>query len=1176
LFSGDPADDAFSDNNFPRVRHISVPAWSQSEFDELLSKAATLATAITQGGAKLRDLAAVPFNTRLLAELLTNGVAATAFNGVQSQVELLGVYWNRRITPLGNAADLCLRAALEQMVAAHSLQAERIAVAKQAPAALDDLFQANVLVPVIADRYVAFRHHILFDYAASRLVIDPLNIDAVRTRLLAEPGLSLMLAPALSYALHDIWLGGATDHASFWTAVVELAGHTPSDPVARSGAARMASVLPFDVGDADGLVTLLKSDPAKSEVTKAFEHVVGALTVGIEDKVLTNFAAWCRLAAGLSTHVDRVAWPLRTLLWKLVTLIADAGQRAELGQAARALLAFCLSEPRATRLVTVAIELVSDTYETAIPASRALLTQLLSGDRFADHAHEDIPALARSAKRISIYDADFVLELYRTTFTESVTDTSVTSMGNSQILPLTSNKKQDYDQARWQLSQYVPKFFETNPEFGARVLITSLEGFVSGERSAAEQAVAMTIGGKAVELLDDGSHIWAHNPDDPHAHASNVAGMLKAFLDRLAKGTEAESVDLAARVIERNRIAVIWDRLFVAAARRPQVLGGLLWPYASAQPFLKSSDTKKDAIDAVAAVYPTLDADEKLRFERTMQTIVFEGYENPDRAKQRFLATLFRTIGDMNLVSPEAKALLADATAQAVPTGNNRAFSISVTSGVPDRYWWLFDKGVDVESGPNAALLQLTEALPGQQPVDGEEPATVSDGIRALAALDAALKNPPQPAPSPLTIEYAESQLSHGCVALAQRTDDLKTLPAVVNTLAELIESRLNAPQASGKAEHDELIRAKAAEAALILCAASEATTKRLVPGIERLLTDPSEKVRCEIAGEIGRLWQFDKETMWRFAEHIAKRESSFAVLRFFADFLRRALHSDPSKVEALIIDLIPSAQNETDAKGDRIAEAIGNQIAILWMRYELPGSRKLLDHWLADVVANASELGSVAATLRDVVILGYDTGNKIDIRLRNNALRLARELVGVAAAALQIYFDIPHERRTDVDHNAGRAAAQLLDNVTNQLYFSSGAFRANQQEEPSGLVTVEMKKQFLDDTADILKRIGDVGTPHTIHYLIDLLASLRSADPVRVFDLAAHALLSGGRLNGYHFESLGEDRFVEVVGIFLADHREIFRDQGRRETLIACLDAFVEAGWSKARRLLYRLPELL
>ena len=76
LFSGAPPDDGFKDSAFPAVRHINVPVWSEAEFAQLLSQAPTLATAIAQGGKKLRDLAGVPFNTRLLADLLAMGFSA--------------------------------------------------------------------------------------------------------------------------------------------------------------------------------------------------------------------------------------------------------------------------------------------------------------------------------------------------------------------------------------------------------------------------------------------------------------------------------------------------------------------------------------------------------------------------------------------------------------------------------------------------------------------------------------------------------------------------------------------------------------------------------------------------------------------------------------------------------------------------------------------------------------------------------------------------------------------------------------------------------------------------------------------------------------------------------------------------------------------------------------------
>lgn len=1177
LFSGAPPDNNFKDNAFSSVRHINVPVWSDAEFAQLLSQAPTLATAIAQGGSKLRDLAGVPFNTRLLADLLSTGLSASAFGEVRSQVELLAMYWSRRVTPLANAADLCLRAALELMVTTHTLQADRLAVARAASSALDALFKANVLVLVVGDRYVGFRHHILFDYAASRLFIDPLNIGAITTRLLAQPGLALMLAPALAYALHDIWLNSANDRVEFWTAVIELTGQIPSDPVARSVAARMASELPVEANDLAGLVAFLNSASHRQKAAKALSHIVGSVTVRVEDGLLSTFAPWCKLAADASAQVDIIAWPLRTLLSQIVGKVTAADQRAQLGQAARAVLDFALRDARGGQLATVGIDLVGDTYETDMAASRALLSQLLTGERFENHAHVDMPAVARKAKNIAAHDPDFAVEIYRVAFTQRVLDTSATSMGNSQILPMSSNKRQDYDHARWQLAQYVPGILERHPDLGVRVLIAALEGQLLSEHPTDATEQSFTVAGQTVALIDDGSRIWAHDPDDRHAHADNGASMIEAFKKRLLNAPATDAVNLAQLAIANNRMALLWARMFLAAARRPDVLGQVMWPFASSLQFLRSSDTRKDAIDAVAAVYSTVNPADKRQFEDAVFTIPFDGYENPERAKRRFLATLFGAIGDDKLETDAAKQSLSEATAASVPRGNERPFSIFTETSAVEPYYWLTDAGVDIESDANAGLLRLVEAAPGRPNPDGTHPASVAEGARALIALADALENSEPPSPSQMVIDHARTTLLQGCESLARRKAELHAEPDVVRTLVNLVEPYLDVgASAIAPAESQTRLRAAAVEAALLLCSVNEETATRLTPRIEPLLTDEAEKVRAAIAEDMGQLWDVARPTLWRFAEYFARDEQSFTVLRHFTHFLVRAVHHAPEQVETLLLDLIPRARRETEPRGDRIIEGVGDLIAVLWVKYEQPRSRQLLTDWQTDLAAHASELSRAAATLRDTVILGYGTTNEADIRLRRNAQRLAGEFVEASAAALERYIALDAGSRTDKDHEAVRAAARLLDNVGDQLYFSSGAFRTNDKEEPTGLVTAESKKAFLNETAGMSRRIGDVGTPNTIYYLIDLLASLRLADPSRVFDLVAHALLDAGRMHGFQFESLGADRFVEVVGIFLADHRDILNDQPRRAKLIECLDAFVEAGWPKARRLLYRLPELL
>jgi hypothetical protein len=285
LFQGTPPDSRYTDPTFSSVRHLNIPSWTVEELAELLTKAPAIATAIERGGRRLEELALIPFNTRLLADLLTDGMAADAFGDVGSQVELLGLYWGHRVASHGPGAELCLKSAVAEMVTGRILRARRLETAEHDPAAFQNLLHENVLVTLASNRYVAFRHHILFDYAASRLFIDPSNLAETSELLRADQSLGLMLAPALSFALQDLWVHSAGGRRDFWQAIIQFAGSSGANPIARSIAARVACELPQTSEDMSGLGGLFtQSVPESALAFKAFAHIVGALTVRIEDK----------------------------------------------------------------------------------------------------------------------------------------------------------------------------------------------------------------------------------------------------------------------------------------------------------------------------------------------------------------------------------------------------------------------------------------------------------------------------------------------------------------------------------------------------------------------------------------------------------------------------------------------------------------------------------------------------------------------------------------------------------------------------------------------------------------------------------------------------------------------------------------------------------------------------
>lgn len=230
---------------FSSVRHIVIPRWSDDEFRQLLEASPSLATALEGASDKLRDLAKVPFNTRLLAELVSQetGVRLTA---ISSQTELLKLYWQRRVEVHGLNATRNIKTLVDSMIDGRSLSVSSLLTGTD-PDILDTLCHEGVLNREQNGRRIQFRHHLLFDYAAAQTSFDPDALIAGRLHFQKEQAQGLMLSPALGFVLQEIW-SYDDNHRSFWQAVSYLVNDKDGDPIIRSSAGRIAAEYPIEPG----------------------------------------------------------------------------------------------------------------------------------------------------------------------------------------------------------------------------------------------------------------------------------------------------------------------------------------------------------------------------------------------------------------------------------------------------------------------------------------------------------------------------------------------------------------------------------------------------------------------------------------------------------------------------------------------------------------------------------------------------------------------------------------------------------------------------------------------------------------------------------------------------------------------------------------------------------------
>ena len=689
------------------------------------------------------------------------------------------------------------------------------------------------------------------------------------------------------------------------------------------------------------------------------------------------------------------------------------------------------------------------------------------------------------------------------------------------------------------------------------------------------------VDGRAVRLREDWSHIWAHDPESNYGN--DAEALIKKLLEYLRSADAAAVTHIAERLVETSSLAIFWSRLFLVATERDDALIDLLLPIAMQEDFLTLPDTRKDAVDVVAKGYSRLPHATREAFEAAVSQFDFSLFQRPDDARASFELRLFGAIGAANLASDAARTVATE-RGDIDDVQNDRLFVVRTTSGSPEPYHWIQD--LDHQAPANQTLMAAidrTKEVLGLEtdPHDGST-TTLEASLESMEALAADIDRETQ---DPLLVIYAEGQISRGIDRLVDR----KLVPVIndnATTVRFLHLFNLAATSAGPPLHNDTETdfergaswgspapRVDAAETALDLTLQRPDLYLGLQPTIDQLLRDRHPAVRLQAALRLVRIWDLDREGFWsRLSSRVADESNQSVIDHVCASVLRRILHEDAERTEPLALTLLDRFPDEPERQA-RMRKALSDLLAIFWVTYEREDSHAVLESWISDAASHNSELSKILGTLRGAFIAGL-TGQAEpkDKGLRRRSQAIASEIVAAANKGLEAYFQL--EAPSPKEMELGRSYAQLLDIVCRELFFASGAGRDNSNTEgsPSG----DELAVFFDEVGDTLAAIGDFATPHTVYYLLQLLEHLLPVDPARAFDLTTHALRSGGKRTGYQFESMGADLLVRLVGMFLADHKELFEDDDRRTALIDCLEIFMDAGWPAARRLLYRLPELI
>jgi DNA replication protein DnaC len=1208
LFAGTPPTE-FRDPEFKNIRHLNIPPLSEDDLSQIASQSAELYGLILSAPAELHKLLHVPFNLMLMADLLGTGVTREELTPIRTQLELLDRYWLRRVVRSdgqGDAREAVLHDGCEKMVADRALRVDRSSVARpETSVSLNDLLSTQVLIEwqpspeAPPNRYIlAFSHHVLFDYAIARLLLLGAP-EKVLQRLVNDPDLVIVIRPSLLFHFRRLW---AIDKSrqQFWGLVFRILHASQIPEIGKLIGPAVGSELARSLPDLEPLYTALdNSSPEDHVAEQALRHLFGALLVGAPSElplVGPHAGPWCQLLERVSrTLRSPVAYTIRSLL---STICENSekftqDQRIAAGHTARRLIQYAWSQAhRDGWLVIHALQCVCRTFESDPAASAGIIRRCLEPQHLSLYGFEEMPWLAREIKRLINLDSALCEEIYRTAFTYSETSEEQTPMGPSRILPLISNRRQDYGGALYELAEVFPAFLEHAPENATRALIAVTEAYVVQRHSTAsseEHEETFDFNGRQAHLRTDYSAIWDEGDTYRHDEPLKMLDAFEKYLQKLAEQPEAierlhQIVEL---LISGNRLAVIWRRVLQVAARLPGTLGRDVLPFAWTIPILTCHDTTTPAGEFLRAISPILGQSERERIERAIlripEAFSADRREAAEHVRNRLLGCLI----DVELATEEARRVLEQLRAKNAVPSNEPPMRFTSWSGPYGEEEYLKDQGVPVEAEVNRKIREIER--PVKEFVDKHLNSTptldeVSSLLLPLQTLHDALLRADANGVHPRQRDHAWGNLAAACARIA-RTDGLSCeIPAGSFVRTILLAASRHAEPAHDPeydAQFDEhpswgspAPRIEAAEGLIALARNPNCCTSEVMEALERLSNDPVPSVRFQIASGLNTLYKTAPELMWRLIERISRGEPSRGVLQgLLSGPLQRLAGPNPDRIANLTRMIFNHVREGPGAK--RVREVCVGIFAGLYIWRNQTQCGEVILNIAANPTAFPDDAPHVLSHLREPLTYGpAHSPDPSQDAVRHRAVDLLHRILRSACDGLR---EIEQRHWPPQDQETAKSLARLIDHVGSEIYFASGAYHRKEraQAEQNQPPMPEQAERFYREARPILDELADAGLPSVTHRLLETLEFFIPLDPRGVF-LCIGRVVQAGQRGGYQYESLAANLVVKLVERYLAECRTLLReDMECRQILIDILDIFVQAGWPSARKLTYRLEEI-
>lgn len=1189
IFDGSPINESFMDDEFRNVEHINVPTLNQNEIRNVCSKWARLDHVLNVSGPEFRKLLSSPFNLYLLALIFAKSTGD--FNPARTRLDLLEQFWRWRV--LGNTPnqgflnEIALKVVVSKMMESRRLAIGKDVFSRDVAEDIAHLHQNGILVSPKSGSQISFAHHVLFDFILAKLILLSKGIDSLYQELTSTEEDVLLVAPAAMLAFQSLW-NDEHGRESFWKFTFKFSANVNTGSFVKSLPAKAIVELltmPNDLAPLIQQLSTTNTEAAEFLVRHIYGVLLAQVVEGVPNLESDN-DPWCEITDLISeAATDKVIWPLNVALreWTDRNVKLNVNQAKHLGRAARRFLKHLLSHSNKYNENAIVAVLIATlrTINTDSEESERVLRPLFEADRIFKYGHKELFWVAQQFENVAIESPNFAKDILIAIFSSPLPSSDeATSMGDSRIMPLTSNKKQDFESVLYLLNQHLVWFCLQYPDIAAdaiRQIITTL--VERREYKDSNKCLVAEIGNVTLHLKKDLSYIWWN--DSAHHYEKDAA-----VLDELVKALkQALKDDLScfntlAKGLMIGEIPIV---IVVAIIKALNEYTGepptLAIHIASSIPLLLALETSYSAGELLRKLHPLMSGEEKKSIELKILDI------SDDNFKERLVSCL----SEEHITERAMKEYYELKTNIKPLQKNVPPFELHTSWGGDDN-WWLKSKGVNLETEQTKELLASIRNIENHN-ASGDHTIALSDfferwklALELLANLEAdesihlQLQNQGRDAIAELC-----KKICNAC----SNPEELKLFPEIRQAINSCLLPHLEVPEEYSPESEKQFEasaswgrpapRIVAAEALMAFIRVNNYASEEDCNLIIKLAKDPAVEVRHAVLSRANQVCIAAAPLSKELARIAFENEKNLGVLTFFLSSYSRFMMQDINWATEKLLELDSKLPIDQSGLRRDLYSHIVNLLLDLWLNWDKEEARERIFIWVNSSLASRSRIQPLLSAMRDLIVLDeastsdsrvdkfHDRGREIFTAIVINLISSHRELFARANRNENVTKELTE-------------CTRLLDSAAHEIYFGSKAYQiSNQEKDQDSSLSPSQRRRFLEEYLPVMKLLASVPYPSVTHPLLETMEVFVSDGPEEILNLLIEAIKGGGNAGGYTFESLGADLVVRLVRRFLADYPSLISSTLEfRVGIVEILDQFAGAGWPEARKLVYELPEML